>query len=74
MIYNYFQDGRARIIEPIGQNHPNDNMYYAVSQLIVEHLDKTKDIGAYKCLVEDSSMSHKAAELNIVDILGEFFY
>lgn len=54
----------------MAQNHPNDNLYYAVSQLIVENLDKTKDIGAYKCLIEDDIMNHSAAELNIVDILG----
>lgn len=47
-------------------------MYYVVSQLIVENLDKTKDIGAYKCVVEDDSTNRNAAELNIVDILGEF--
>lgn len=48
-------------------------MYYAVSQLIVDQLDKSKDVGPYKCVVEDDSMNHNAAELNIDDILGEFF-
>lgn len=67
------KDGRARIIEPIAQNHPNDeNLYYTVSQLIVRNADKAKDVGVYKCLVEDDSMNHNAAELNIVDILGKF--
>lgn len=67
-----FQDGRARIIDPIGQNHPNDNMYFAVSQLIIQNLDKSKDVGTYKCVVDDDAMNHNAAELNIDDILGEF--
>lgn len=48
-------------------------MYYTVSQLIVGNLDKTRDVGAYKCVVEDDSMNHNAAELNIVDILGKCY-
>lgn len=70
--FELFQEGRARIIEPIAQNHPYNNLFYAVSQLLVGNLDKGKDIGAYKCLVADDAMNRHAAEINIVDIFGKF--
>lgn len=72
VVCQILQEARAQIVEPIAQAHSNENFYYAVSQLIVKNLDKSKDIGTYKCLVEDDSTNHNYAEINIADILGEF--
>lgn len=63
-----FQEGRARITELIVENHERLGFYYAVSKLVIDHLDKTKDAGEYKCFVVDQP--DNSATLDVVEILG----
>lgn len=66
------QEGRVQILEPASEPHENHPEYYrAIGKLIVNNLDKTKDAGIYKCMVEDNSYNRNSATLNVVKILGK---
>lgn len=60
-----------QIIPPVSEKHDkNDALYKATGRLIVYNLDKIKDVGIYKCLVEDDSKNRNSATLNVLKILG----
>lgn len=62
-----------QIIEPVSEKHENNSgLYKATGKLIVYNLDKTKDAGIYKCLVEDNSENRNSATLNVLKILGKY--
>lgn len=63
-----------QIIEPISETHDinHPEFYRAVGKLIVSNLDKTKDAGIYKCMVEDNSYNRNSATLNVVKILSKY--
>ncbi|XP_031631901.1 vascular endothelial growth factor receptor 1-like isoform X3 [Contarinia nasturtii] len=64
-------EGRVEITDPIRQEHQSHpELFQAVGKLIVKNLDKTKDAGLYKCLVEDRSSNRNSAVMNIIKILG----
>lgn len=61
------------IVPPVSEKHEkNTGLYKATGKLVVYNLDKTKDAGIYKCLVEDNSENRNSATLNVLKILGEF--
>lgn len=63
-----FHEGRAHITELIAENHERFGFYYAVSKLVIDQLDKTKDAGEYRCFVDDQP--DNSAALEVVQILG----
>ncbi|XP_055298873.1 vascular endothelial growth factor receptor 1-like isoform X16 [Sitodiplosis mosellana] len=64
------EEGRAIISEPVREKHEtHPELSHAVGKLIVHNLDKTKDAGFYKCMVEDSSLNRNSDLINVIKIL-----
>lgn len=62
-----------RIIPPISEKHENNSaLYKATGQLIVRDVQKIKDVGVYKCFVEDNSNNRNSAVLRVQKILGKY--
>lgn len=67
------QEGRIEIAEPVrGGHQTHPEFYLATGKLTVKSLDKTKDAGIYKCMVEDLSSNRNSALINIIKILGNY--
>lgn len=61
------------IIPPTSEKHENNSaLYTATGQLIVRNVQKTKDVGIYKCYVEDNSNNRNSAVLRVQKILGKY--
>lgn len=64
-----------QIIPPISEKHENNSaLYKATAQLIVRNVQKIKDVGLYKCYVEDNSNNRNSAVLRVQKILGPHDY
>lgn len=71
MISMIFQEGRTHVIQPIHKtNVEHPELFNAVGGLVVNHLDRFKDVGIYKCTVDDHSYNRNSAMLSVVQILG----
>lgn len=58
---------------PISEKHEsNSALYKATGQLIVSNVQKTKDIGVYKCFVEDNSSNRNSAVWRVQKIIGKY--
>lgn len=65
------QEGRVKISESTREPHEkHPELFRATGQLIVHNLNKYKDAGIYKCVVEDQLSNRNSAVINVVKILG----
>lgn len=56
----------------IGNHEKHSNIpYIAINQLIVRDLNKAKDLGLYKCVVEDNLKHQRSAKFKLNIILGK---
>lgn len=68
-----FQEGRVQIMSPILEKL-NKTIYQTLGKLVVNKLNKTKDIGPYTCLVEDNFENRISATVNINQVTGKHLF
>lgn len=58
---------------PALKKHKNSPVFEATGELIVNHLDESKDMGLYQCIVND--FGHiKSITSNVKRIIGEYLF